>query len=275
MYTSIDYSPPKTAKSPSIKKLFTTDTTTQSSQEHLNVNNELRFLVNETLPAVSEQKFAIKKSSIIYNSKQNNTEQLRNDLDEVEALTSRVRDSISIDLSNTRRYSPLLYEYYRKQLELAKSIQCTYNIQCNTLFDAMTLMRKCLKDYCQTVHNPEYLAIDAINLKGQTTNQFSFVDYLAKNGGSSMPYSLPHSVCDLADKTVVQTLQSKRNIKDIILHRDKTAAEVLNNTILTNLSSIQNTSVESASSNLSTSCSDSSFSTPELNQKIDDKQTYV
>lgn len=75
-----------------------------------------------------------------------------------------MRDSISIDLSNTRRYSPLLYEYYRKQLELAKSIQSTYNIQCHTLFDAMTLMRKCLKDYCQqtVVHNPEYLAIDAI-----------------------------------------------------------------------------------------------------------------
>lgn len=92
-----------------------------------------------------------------------NTEQLKNDLDEVEELTTRVRDSISVDLSNTRRYSPLLYEYYRKQLELAKSIQSTYNIQCNTLFDAMTLMRKCLKDYCHTVvHNPEYLAIDAI-----------------------------------------------------------------------------------------------------------------
>ena len=110
---------------------------------------------------------------------------LKNDLDEVEELTSRVRDSISIDLSNTRRYSPLLYEYYRKQLELAKSIQCTYNIQCNTLFDAMTLMRKCLKDYCQTVHNPEYLAIDEIqNEKFQyddLQNQFSFNDYIKKN----------------------------------------------------------------------------------------------
>ncbi len=83
-----------------------------------------------------------------------NTEQLKNELDEVELITSRVRDSISIDLSNTRRYSPLLYEFYRKQLELAKSIQSTYNIQCNNLFDAMTLMKTCLKDYCQTVHNP-------------------------------------------------------------------------------------------------------------------------
>lgn len=86
----------------------------------------------------------------------------------MEELTTRVRDSISIDLSNTRRYSPLLYEYYRKQLELAKSIQSTYNIQCHTLFDAMTLMRKCLKDYCQqtVVHNPEYLAIDALTTNG-------------------------------------------------------------------------------------------------------------
>jgi hypothetical protein len=90
------------------------------------------------------------------------TEQLKNELDEVEALTSRVRDSISIDLSNTRRYSPLLYEYYRQQLELARSIQSTYNIQCNTLFDAMTLMKRCLKDYSQTVHNPEYFAIDTL-----------------------------------------------------------------------------------------------------------------
>ena len=44
---------------------------------------------------------------------------LKNDLDEVEELTSRVRDSISVDLLNTRRYSPLLYEYYRKHLEVS------------------------------------------------------------------------------------------------------------------------------------------------------------
>jgi hypothetical protein len=98
---------------------------------------------------VEEQK---QKDRLQFNS--TNTEQLKNDLDEVELITSRVRDSISIDLSNTRRYSPLLYEFYRKQLELAKSIQSTYNIQCNNLFDAMTLMKTCLKDYCQTVHNP-------------------------------------------------------------------------------------------------------------------------
>jgi hypothetical protein len=119
-----------------------------------------------------------------------NTEQLKNELDEVEEITSRVRDSISIDLSNTRRYSPLLYEYYRKQLELAKSIQCTYNIQCNSLFDAMTLMRKCLRDYCQTVHNPEYLAIETLNTSNnektgeensQSIGLFSYNDFIKKH----------------------------------------------------------------------------------------------
>lgn len=145
-----------------------------------------------------------KKDHVKFNS--TNTEQLKNDLDEVELITSRVRDSISIDLSNTRRYSPLLYEFYRKQLELAKSIQSTYNIQCNNLFDAMTLMKTCLKDYCQTVHNPgklikifdlliyinsllfyiEYLAIDTINEKSIINNftnyqdKFTFNDYINK-----------------------------------------------------------------------------------------------
>ena len=113
-------------------------------------------------------------------------EQLKHDLDEVEELTTRVRDSISLDLSATRRYSPLLYEYYRKQMELAKSIQCTYNIQCNSLFDAMTLMRKCLVDYSQTVHNPEYLAINEcknneIEDKTVKTDINTFNDYLLRN----------------------------------------------------------------------------------------------
>lgn len=108
----------------------------------------------------------------------------------MEELTTRVRDSISIDLSNTRRYSPLLYEYYRKQLELAKSIQSTYNIQCHTLFDAMTLMRKCLKDYCQqtVVHNPEYLAIDALTTSGNGNHggqsnhvEYTYSDFLSEN----------------------------------------------------------------------------------------------
>ena len=91
------------------------------------------------------------------------TEQLKTDLEEVEALTSRVRDSISLDLSSTRRHSSLLYEYYRQQLELARSIQSTYNIKFTNLFDAMNLMKKCFRDYCQTVHNPEYLAIETID----------------------------------------------------------------------------------------------------------------
>ena len=92
------------------------------------------------------------------------TEQLRNDLDEVEALTSRVRDSIVVDLSSTRRYSPLLYEYYKNNLELAKSIQSTYNVQCSSAFDTKTFAAKsCQKDYVQTVHNPEYLTIKEID----------------------------------------------------------------------------------------------------------------
>jgi hypothetical protein len=124
------------------------------------------------------------------------TEQLKLDLDEVEELTSRVRDTTSID--NTRRYSPLLYEYYRKQMELAKSIQCTYNLQCSSLFDAMTLMRKCLVDYSQTVHNPEYITVNELGKESDgfahnKQHRFSntkdlseirvntFNDFLAKN----------------------------------------------------------------------------------------------
>ena len=62
-------------------------------------------------------------------------------------------------------------EKFAQELELAKSIQCTYNIQCNSLFDAMTLMRSCLKDYCQTVHNPEYLAIESLNMNDELTQK--------------------------------------------------------------------------------------------------------
>nr|QVK45729.1 G protein-coupled receptor [Proales similis] len=102
-----------------------------------------------------------------------NTDQIRHELDEVEQLTNKVRHSISTDLSNTRRYSPLIYDFYRKQLELAKSIQCTYNIQGNGLFDAMTLMRKCLRDQCETVHNPEYLTIEAIQKAKELENDES------------------------------------------------------------------------------------------------------
>jgi hypothetical protein len=127
------------------------------------------------------------------------TEQLKLDLDEVEELTTRVRDTVPVDLtSNARRYSPLLYEYYRKQTELLQHIQCTYNIQCSSLFDAMTLMRKCLVDYSRTVHNPEYITANDLassqdvsavkQLSQQQSGDLAdikvntFSDYLAKNG---------------------------------------------------------------------------------------------
>lgn len=144
----------------------------QFIREQLNGDNDLRYSVSEAKSTIKNDTCAKPVTGYAPITLGNAyTEQLRNDLDEVEALTSRVRDSISLDLSNTRRYSPLLYEYYRKQLELAKTIQGTYNIQCNTLFDAMTLMRSCLKDYCQTVHNPEYLAIDSINMNEDLTQK--------------------------------------------------------------------------------------------------------
>lgn len=138
-----------------------------------------------------------------------NTEKLRNDLDEVEELTTRVRDSISLDLSNTRRYSPLLYEYYRKQIDLAKSIQCTYNIQCNTLFDAMTLMRKCLNDYCKTVHNPEYLTIDEIDQTN--SNQYTYKDFLAKNNQKLVSQFL----CKMDLKTENQERNMYSSVNDL------------------------------------------------------------
>lgn len=47
----------------------------------------------------------------------------------------------------------------------------------------MTLMRKCLRDYCQTVHNPEYLAFDTIH--SDSNNHFSFNDYIKKNNLSN------------------------------------------------------------------------------------------
>lgn len=198
---------------------------------------------------------------------QNNTflyktanDRLKSDLDEVEELTTRVRNSISIDLSSTRRYSPLLYEYYRKQLELARSIQSTYNIQCNTLFDAMTLMKKCLKDYCQTVHNPEYVAIDTINInKVNDPNvfQFNFNDFMAKNA---------------------QTLPTQMNPN----FKGKTP-ELLNNTFLTNLSSEQSSSNSVSSSTSLSKHSNTTNNVHNLNYElnipnvtnIDNKQTYV
>ncbi|CAF0713415.1 unnamed protein product [Brachionus calyciflorus] len=214
-----------------------------------------------------------------------NTEKLRNDLDEVEELTTRVRDSISLDLSNTRRYSPLLHEYYRKQLELAKSIQCTYNLPCNTLFDAMTLMKKCLKDYSQIVHNPEYLAIDEIN-HSNSHNQYTYDDFLAKQNNhkdlnqklsGSYPkfepkeFSVYSTICNLKkayftngsntyDNPIKQT-----NIKPII--------EVCTSNIST--VSTQSTSATSSSSTSSSSLSNNSISKSVDQQNKDNKQTYV
>jgi hypothetical protein len=166
-----------------------------------------------------------------------------------------VRNSISVDLSTTRRYSPLLYEYYRKQLELAKSIQSTYNIQCNSVFDAMTLMRKCLKDYCQTVHNPEYLAIESINTSkyladtNLNSNQFSFKDYLIKNNDCKQSNTLPVHASNIK----CQSTPKKHilNLKEAFLNstnilKNKTT-ETLNNTFLTSLSSTAEQSSSSSS----------------------------
>lgn len=165
-----------TAASPAKSLLNLSDSNCNTANNgQLNGDNDLRFLVSETKGTAKNNECPIQPVDGYVPATFGNTytEQLRNDLDEVEALTSRVRDSISLDLSNTRRYSPLLYEYYRKQLELAKTIQGTYNIQCNTLFDAMTLMRSCLKDYCQTVHNPEYLAIDSLNVNEDPNQKYA------------------------------------------------------------------------------------------------------
>ena len=212
-----------------------------------------------------------------------NTEKLRNDLDEVEALTTRVRDSISIDLSNTRRYSPLLYEYYRKQLELAKSIQCTYNIQCNTLFDAMTLMRKCLKDYCQTVHNPEYLAIDEIT--HSNSNQYTYEDFLAKQNnqkafcssmGGSYPkfdnkeFSVYSTVSNLKKAFYLNANSYDNPIKQTTI---KPIIEVC--TSSTSTASTQSTSASSSSSASTSSLSNNSVSKKEDPKTKDNKQTYV
>lgn len=171
-----------------------------------------------------------------------NTEKLRNDLDEVEELTTRVRDSISLDLSNTRRYSPLLYEYYRKQIDLAKSIQCTYNIQCSTLFDAMTLMRKCLNDYCKTVHNPEYLTIDEID--HTNLNQYTYKDFMANNN----PKLVSQFFCNMNLKTdqernkysSVNTDQSKKSYLKKTFEKCTTSTESTEISSSTSASSLPN-----------------------------------
>jgi hypothetical protein len=201
-----------------------------------------------------------------------------------------VRNSISVDLSTTRRYSPLLYEYYRKQLELAKSIQSTYNIQCNSVFDAMTLMRKCLKDYCQTVHNPEYLAIESINTSKYLTdtnlnsNQFSFKDYLIKNNDCKQSNTLPvHTSGNIKcqstpKKHIINLKEAFLNSTNIL--KNKTT-ETLNNTFLTSLSSTAEQSSSSSSSNSVSSATSLSKNNMNYEQNlsfianIDNKQTYV
>lgn len=227
---------------------------------------------------------------------QSNTEQLKNDLDEVEELTTRVRDSISIDLSNTRRYSPLLYEYYRKQLELAKSIQCTYNIQCNTLFDAMTLMRKCLKDYCQTVHNPEYLAIDAITAAASTNlnshnHEYTYTDFLSENnlsggggsggkvggGGGGASSSLPFS-----KQILLNSSRLKSNL-NIVETTPVSSTSSSGSTSFASTCSISSSSLNTNKNNLFNnnnyeSTNLETTTTTTLTNKpptIDNKQTYV
>jgi hypothetical protein len=88
------------------------------------------------------------------------TEKLKIHLDEVERLTSRVRDSISLDLSNARNFSPFLQEFYLKKLELVKSIQSTYNVECKSAA-SNSIWENCFRN--QSVHNPEYVDIDVFD----------------------------------------------------------------------------------------------------------------
>lgn len=201
-------------------------------------------------------------------------------MDEVEELTTRVRDSISLDLSNTRRYSPLLYEYYRKQIELAKSIQCTYNIQCNTLFDAMTLMRKCLKDYCKTVHNPEYLAIDEIDQCN--SNRYTYEDFLAKNSDQKIT-SQPIFKMDI--KTGNQDFNvysSINNLKKTCFLVGNSFDQQIKQSYAKQSIDICTPNTESTQTTAASSSSTSATSLPNdlnknelTNQKKDNKQTYV
>ena len=217
--------------------------------------------------------------------KANQTEKLKNDLDEVEELTTRVRDSISIDLSSTRRYSPLLYEYYRKQLELAKSIQSTYNIQCNSLFDAMSLMRKCLKDYCQSVHNPEYFAIDSFHHNNKQSGIFQTkitttpLSHLATcyESKSGFPILNNHHLgINKSSSFNSPGIVVNRQLKNILssnTFNHGNRSDSANNTFLT--------SSENTSATTSTTSSPSVTSAPSVNQlepqklTIENKQTYV
>jgi hypothetical protein len=270
----------------------------QSRVNHHDSGFDIESTANTIIPSSESQSFenllAAKKNieplknntcinTNMYQNANIETEKLRNDLDEVEELTTRVRDSISVDLSSTRRYSPLLYEYYRKQLELAKSIQSTYNIQCNTLFDAMTLMRKCLKDYCQSVHNPEYFAIDSFqNAKNgvpifQTKlNPISnFIQGYDLKNGILLPNQLPNLNLNKSlsfNNTTIVNRQLKHMLSsNTFSQRNKN--DSANNTFLSSESTSATTSTTSSPSVLSTNLA----STTQLEVKltIENKQTYV
>lgn len=158
-------------------------------------------------------------------------------------------------------------------------------------------MRKCLKDYCQTVHNPEYLAIDAINSEKYHSNanyqhQFSFNDYINKNMHHSNTLPQPSSSsnqllqntegngCSNLTQASSFNLSNNRNLKKILLQTNPFSSnndnsrnnqsknkdgnsgflsKLTSNTI-ESLSSSTNTSSSSPSS--SSSVSSSSLSTP-------------
>ena len=219
----------------------------------------------------------IPQSSTYKTSTNMQTQKLKNELDEVEELTTRVRDSISIDLSSTRRYSPLLYEYYRKQLELAKSIQSTYNIQCNTLFDAMTLMRKCLKDYCQSVHNPEYFAIDSFHNNSKNGGIFQTktmqMPHLATCYESRMGLNnqLPiNKSCSFNSPGLVN--RQFKHILSSSTFNQGNRTDSANNTFLSSDTTSATTSTTSSPSNLSTLSTTNQL---ETKIAIENKQTYV
>lgn len=265
------------------------------------IANDDASSVNNILISRKSKTFQYENENIKNNNNTNNndsnmfkTERLKSDLDEVEELTCRVRDSISIDLSSTRRYSPLLYEYYRKQLELAKSIQSTYNIQCNTLFDAMTLMRKCLKDYCQSVHNPEYFAIDSfkstkpnqngifLTKSSPVSNSANFLNFDSDNYNKSL-----HNTNQLPNLNISPSVVLSSNVNTA----NKQIKRILNSNTFTNRNnkndSANNTFLasETTSSTSTSSTSPSASSTPSTNLNssvqlepkvsIDNKQTYV
>jgi hypothetical protein len=137
-----------------------------SSTETRNINSEFdRFgstvNLSENVNANDDDMVLTTEKNVHYLGFFDNTEKIKSHLNEVERLTCRVRDSISLDLSNVRSFSPFLQDYYSKKLELVKSIQSTYNVQCDTsTVNTNSLMGKYFRN--QTVHNPEYVDIDLL-----------------------------------------------------------------------------------------------------------------